>query len=82
VQKEAYFLDVPCVTLRDETEWTDTMANGWNRVVPADAGKLVPLVSSLWARNGASPAGKTSRRSFGDGKAAEKIVRSLAKQFG
>jgi UDP-N-acetylglucosamine 2-epimerase len=81
VQKEAYFLDVPCVTLRDETEWTDTMANGWNRVVPADAGKLVPLVSSLWARNGASPAGKTSRRSFGDGKAAEKIVRSLAKQF-
>jgi UDP-GlcNAc3NAcA epimerase len=41
VQKEAYFFQVPCVTLRNETEWVETVSNGWNILVGTDKEKIV-----------------------------------------
>jgi len=41
VQKEAFFFGVPCVTLRTETEWTELVDAGWNRVVGTDSARIV-----------------------------------------
>lgn len=72
VQKEAFFYRVPCITLRDETEWVETVEAGWNRLTGADAQKIVAAVE----------AGKPARPAqadafYGDGHAAEKIVARL-----
>jgi UDP-GlcNAc3NAcA epimerase len=46
VQKEAYWLRVPCITLRDETEWVETIENGWNCLVGADRDKILNTVKN------------------------------------
>jgi len=70
MQKEAYWLKVPCVTLRDETEWVETVANGWNVLTGADEKKIIEA-----ALNFKIPSAHPSL--YGDGKAAEKILEAL-----
>jgi UDP-GlcNAc3NAcA epimerase len=47
VQKEAFWLKVPCITLRDETEWVETVASGWNTLTGANRGNIVRRATKL-----------------------------------
>lgn len=71
VQKEAYFFGVPCVTLREETEWVKTLEGGWGVLVGSGAAKIVEAVREDFRRDG------DRMPFFGDGKAAERIVNIL-----
>ena len=70
IQKEAYWLRVPCVTLRDETEWVETVQAGWNIVTAADTARIVQAVRAF-----NPPADHPLL--YGDGHAAERIVALL-----
>jgi UDP-GlcNAc3NAcA epimerase len=72
VQKEAYFCRVPCVTLRGETEWTELVTAGWNRLCPPVSGPAIAEV--IKAATGSR--GKLDL-SYGGGQAAERIAREL-----
>src|SRR5579871_2817397 len=72
VQKEAFYLRVPCVTLREQTEWTETVDLGANQLVGASYEKILAAV-----RSAPSPDWQ-SRQPYGDGTAASKIVAELA----
>ena len=67
LQKEAFFLHVPCVTPRDETEWVETVESGWNTLTGADPGKIVEAVF-------AAKPGNPEELPYGRGNAAERIV--------
>jgi UDP-GlcNAc3NAcA epimerase len=70
MQKEAYFLGVPCVTFRPETEWVETVEAGWNVVVGANRKKIVNAVNSF------KPNDKRPDL-YGDGRAGERILEFL-----
>jgi len=70
VQKEAYLAGVPCVTMRDTTEWVETVAAGWNVLVDLDA---IAAVAALDRR---PPAERPPL--YGDGRAGARVVAALA----
>ncbi len=69
VQKEAYLAGVPCVTLRDSTEWVETVAAGWNVLVDLDA------AAARAALERDPPAQRPQL--YGDGHAADRVVAAL-----
>ena len=73
VQKEAYLSGVPCITLRGETEWVETVEAGWNRVVDVDPAALAAALAdeTFMRRDRPRPP------LFGDGEAARRIVAAL-----
>jgi UDP-N-acetylglucosamine 2-epimerase len=71
VQKEAYFFCVPCITLRDETEWQETLENQCNVLTGCSQQPILEAASAV------SKTGPWSK-SYGDGRAADKILDALA----
>ena len=70
IQKEAFFYDVPCITMRSETEWIETIDTGWNKLTGADTDNILKAFSSL-------EDGKKNIYPYGDGTASNKILRTL-----
>lgn len=71
VQKEAYMAGVPCITLREETEWIETVEAGWNILVGADPARILEAAHDFTPPNARPPL-------YGDGHAAERIAEILA----
>jgi UDP-GlcNAc3NAcA epimerase len=71
VQREAYYMSIPCLTLRDETEWVATVDTGWNKLVGADQN----LIVDGWF-NFTPPTEHPSI--YGTGNAAQRIVEVLS----
>ena len=78
VQKEAYWFGVPCFTLREETEWVETIKSKWNSLVGTETKRIVKAVRHMEGQ------GRYLKKHevFGNGKASQKIVKILLGYFG
>jgi UDP-GlcNAc3NAcA epimerase len=73
VQKEAYFHRTPCITLRDETEWVETVAAGWNQLAGCQTEKILHCLNANTS--------KTAIQEYGDGDASTKIIEILMRSI-
>ncbi len=71
VQKEAYFMNVPCVTMREQTEWVETLTDDANILVGTDVEKIMHAIEKV--------GNPTYKNIFGDGQASQKVVQIIGK---
>ena len=73
LQKESYWMKKQCITIRDETEWTETLIGGWNSLVGANTAKIIDQISlnpkSEW------------KNLYGNGNAAKQIASVIKLNF-
>jgi UDP-N-acetylglucosamine 2-epimerase len=74
VQKEAYCLGTPCITLRSETEWVETCENGWNVLAGVDKRVIVDAAQAPYPKD-------PRKQHYGDGHASAKIAGVLLQQL-
>lgn len=74
IQKEAYILGIPCITMRENTEWIETLTGGWNVLVGADKKMILAAIMA----DGRTSADNTV---FGKGDSAKRIVKILHENF-
>jgi UDP-N-acetylglucosamine 2-epimerase (non-hydrolysing)/UDP-GlcNAc3NAcA epimerase len=77
LQKEAYLARVPCITLRDRTEWTETVDHGWNLLVDLDRDAALAALAALERE----PPSEHPPL-YGDGRAGERVVAALTLHLG
>lgn len=77
MQKEAFLLRVPCLTLREETEWQETIATGANRLVGTDPSKILKEATRVLANKDARRKLAKLKNPYGSGHASRRIVSTL-----
>jgi len=74
IQKEAYWLKKPCITLREETEWPETVKDKWNILVGNGKRKIIKAINNFNPRS-------VQKKYFGNGRTAEKIVKIITRNI-